>query len=551
MKSKANVESPFLRQTSGLRKDVGLISVALFGIHCISLSSSGLIPFSWVASNWPGASILGLLVIAAVTSLFHAYSFAAIGACMPRAGADYVLSSRLLHPVPAFVASWTLVLFSGIALGGLIAWIPKTVVPALFQPLSIVTKDTRWASMADWAVTTSGTLTIGSIVLMVTLLSVLLPNRQIIRLMSIGLLLGIAAWIVIYVSLLSANSPAEFREAWDRFVGPTSEYGLYDRRVDLATKAGMKISDNASLMTLGGLIMGFWIYYGYAIPTYFAGELKKNAHRYLLYPMLISVVVTCIIFSIGTILLQRLVPLEWIAAEGYIANNADAVTSAAGKAVPAYPWITFYAAILLPRPWLMVFVAIAWIFTLINLFQTYFFYSSRVVFAWGFDGVFPARFADVTRSSAVPRNSLLLVAGLALLGLLDAAFNGPIGPQLTFAFFAVVTQLVSVLAITIYPFCRPREFATKPPFVRKTIWGFPLLTIIGILTLLYLLWIVYAQFAVPGVKISSPEKTLSILATMIASGLIWYYVRDWHLRRTQGLGLTPIYKLNPPDKDDE
>jgi len=40
------------------------------------------------------------------------------------------------------------------------------------------------------------------------------------------------------------------------------------------------------------------------------------------------------------------------------------------------PWITFYAAIVKPSTILIWIVAFAWIYTLINLYQTYFFYCS-------------------------------------------------------------------------------------------------------------------------------------------------------------------------------
>jgi len=61
----------------------------VFGVHCISLSSSGLIPYSWIAGVWPGSSIIGVLTVAAIFCLFHACTCASIGATMPRSAADY------------------------------------------------------------------------------------------------------------------------------------------------------------------------------------------------------------------------------------------------------------------------------------------------------------------------------------------------------------------------------------------------------------------------------------------------------------------------------
>ena len=102
----------YARKSSGLVRTIGVFGAMVFGVHCISLSSSGLIPFSWVDGVWPGSSIIGVVTVAMFFCLFHAYTYAVIGATMPRSAADYTLASRTLSAPLAFAASWTLVIFS-------------------------------------------------------------------------------------------------------------------------------------------------------------------------------------------------------------------------------------------------------------------------------------------------------------------------------------------------------------------------------------------------------------------------------------------------------
>ena len=128
----------YARKSSGLVRTIGIFGAMVFGVHCISLSSSGLIPFSWVAGVWPGSSIIGVLTVAMFFCLFHAYTYSVIGATMPRSAADYTLASRTLSAPLAFAASWTLVIFSAMVAGSLIAWIPKTAFPVLFHTMGIV-----------------------------------------------------------------------------------------------------------------------------------------------------------------------------------------------------------------------------------------------------------------------------------------------------------------------------------------------------------------------------------------------------------------------------
>jgi basic amino acid/polyamine antiporter, APA family len=518
---------------SGLKKSITTLGAIVFGIHCISLSSSGFIPFSWVASSWPGASIIGVLSIAALLSMLHGYTFAAIGSVMPRSGSDYVLASRFLSPFAAFLSSWTLIIFSGVVAGGLIAWIPKSAFPALFQPLAIIFDKPELSEFSNYAASTRGVLVIGLILLVVTTLTTFLPSKVLIRFMSFGLLLGILAWLVIYYSLLSGNDASSFVEGWNRFVGPTSSYGAYSERLPLAQSAGMTISSDTTTMTLAGLIMGFWIYYGYYIPTFFSGEVQKaGASRALLTASLAAIGISWAIFTLGAYLLQRLLPLDWIAAEGYLSNNGDAVKKIAGAEVPAYPWITFYAAILKPNPGLVMFTAFAWIYTLINLVQTYFFYGSRVILAWALDGMVPAAFRKVDVRTATPRNAILVFAVLAAVGVIDAASGGPISTQLTFTFFAVVTQIVPVIAIAIFPYRMPKQWRLCPGFVRATLFSVPVVTIIGVFTLVYLLWLVTASFLFPAVGVSRPTRTLLLLSILLVTGTVVYVIAVYRSRKS-------------------
>src|SRR5512136_2814944 len=146
----------YARKSSGLVRTIGVFGAMVFGIHCISLSSSGLIPFSWVAGIWPGSSIIGVLTVAMFFCLFHAYTYSVIGATMPRSASDYTLASRTLSAPLAFAASWTLVIFSAMVAGSLIAWIPKTAFPVLFHTMGIVLNNQGFLSFGDWSATPAG-----------------------------------------------------------------------------------------------------------------------------------------------------------------------------------------------------------------------------------------------------------------------------------------------------------------------------------------------------------------------------------------------------------
>ncbi|CAG1000999.1 hypothetical protein ANAEL_02959 [Anaerolineales bacterium] len=527
----------YARKSSGLVRTIGVFGAMVFGVHCISLSSSGLIPFSWVAGVWPGSSIIGVLTVAMFFCLFHAYTYSVIGATMPRSAADYTLASRTLSAPLAFAASWTLVIFSAMVAGSLIAWIPKTAFPVLFRTMGIVMNNPSFIAFADYSVTPAGIALIGTVCALITFGLMILPTRTILRILEVGFFLGLLAWVIIYFQLGTAAKDA-FPAAWDQFMGA----GSYAGRIELAKANGMVTNPNVAMMTLAGLIMGFWIFYGYYIPTFFAGEVKQ-AENTLIAGSWASLIVTWAIFVAAALLLQRLVPLEWVAAESYLSNAGVADAN-------PMPWITFYAAILKPNIILLWIVAIAWFYTLINLAQTYFFYCSRIIFAWSFDRLIPEKVCYIHPTLHSPIVAIAIITAIAEVGVLDASglfWPGSVmGAQLNFVFFAVCTQLVPVLAITLFPFTKPDLFENASAFVKRKIGNVPVITIIGGITMAYLLWMIIASFLYPAVGGRIGPGTLGTLAGFVISGLIVFYVARWYRMSKEGIDINWTFQSVPP-----
>jgi len=527
----------YARKSSGLVRTIGIFGAMVFGVHCISLSSSGLITFSWLAGVWPGSSIIGILTVAMFFCLFHAYTYSVIGATMPRSAADYTLASRTLSAPLAFAASWTLVIFSAMVAGSLVAWIPKTAFPVLFATMGIVLNNQGLSNFATWSATPAGIALIGTICTLIVFGLMILPTRMILRTLEIGFFLGLFAWVILYFQLGTAARDA-FPAAWDKFMGA----GSYEARIALAKTNGMVTNPNVAIMTLAGLIMGFWIFYGYYIPTFFAGEVKQ-AENTLLAGSWASLLVTWVIFVVAALLLQRLVPLEWIAAESYLSNAG--VTSA-----NPMPWITFYAAILRPNLILLWIVAIAWFYTLINLGQTYFFYCSRIIFAWSFDRLVPEKVCYIHPTLRSPIIAIAIITAIAELGVIDASgllWTGSVmGAQLNFVFYAACTMLVPVLAVTIMPFTKPDIFENASAMVKRKIGKVPVITVVGAITLAYLVWMIVASFLYPAVGGRIGPISLVVLACLIISGIAVFYIARAYRMSKEGIDINWTFQSVPP-----
>jgi amino acid transporter len=524
----------YARKSSGLVRTIGVFGAMVFGVHCISLSSSGLLPFSSIAGVWPGSSIIAVLTIAMVACLFHAYTYAAIGAAMPRSAADYTLASRVLSAPLAFAASFTLVVFSAMVAGSLIAWIPNTALPVLFRSMGFIFNNPGLVSFADWSASPTGIIVIGTVCVIITFCTMILPTRTIVRILEVGFFLGLIAWVALYFQLLSGNHDT-FVAGWNKFMANSG--ATYEQTIDLAKTNGMQTNPNLAVASLAGLIMGFWVFYGYYIPTFFAGEVKQ-ADKTLLAGSWASLLVTWAIFVVGALLLQRLVPLDWIAAESYL--------KATGATGTFMPYITFYAAIVQPSFPLILIVAFAWAYTLINLGQTYFFYCSRIIFAWSFDRLVPEKICWIHPKLRSPIWAILIIAIIGDIGVIDSARTNVVGTQMNFTFFAVLSQLIPVLAMTLFPYLKPDLFENASAMVRRKIGNIPVVTIIGVITLCYLLWMIVATFLYPAVNGAVTIYSGLIFAGLFVVGIAIYFIARTIRLKNEGIDISWTFKSVPP-----
>jgi amino acid transporter len=400
-----------------------------------------------------------------------------------------------------------------------------------FTELGVLTNQsylTAWG-----AALTSGiwVFIIGSIATVVTLALMLVSPSKTIAYLKYSFYLAMLSWAIILISLAMSNSTS-FMTNWDTFMGA----GNFEKVISTAQANGLTYQYSPAVASVAGLIMAFWIYYGYYIPTFFAGEVKQ-APRTLFLGSVGSLIFMWALFAVGTIFLTRLVPTTWLGAEGYLFY-------AAPSALNALPFISFYAAVALPNIVLAVIVFIGFLLSLIGLAVTYFYYVSRNFFAWSFDRLAPVSLSKVSQNGA-PWVSVLLITILAEIGLALSIYT-TIFVQLNFTLFAVLCMIIPVFTAIILPWKNKQAFEQAPSLVNKKIGGLPLITLFGSITFCYLLWMVYASYAYPAVGGYVTGYVVAFFLGVVAAGVILFEVAK-HLRTKQGLDLKFIYSSIPPE----
>lgn len=521
-------DQPTTTSTNPLRS-IGFILALALGIHAIGLSYSGLVSFSSLAGIFPRADFISLIGPAGVLVMVFVFTFVLIGMAVRRSAPDYVLASRVLSAPLAFASSFTLVVFSGLAAGALIAAIPQNVIPSFLNLGSLLTGQDFSSAVKDIS-SPQGVALIGTMGVVLAFGASLLKPRYIQWILGIGLLLTAAAWLIVLIQMITATG--SFQSAWDTYLGR----GTYAEHLQAAQDLGISSQVAAQTTPLTGFFIVFWLGFGALAPIFVAGEVKRP-QKTLFGSSLLAIALAGLIW-IGVIFAVTFaIPPDFLTAESYL--------NQAGFKGVTLPYLTVYAGLLSPVLPLSIFTAIAWVYSMINLGQAYFLFTSRIIVSWANDQILPSMplgYIHPTRQA--PVIALFFSAVLALAGVMDAAQPGRLFVPAKFAFFASVCLILPVIAATLLPFLRKQWFQGMPALVRFKLGPIPLISAAGIVSLVFLLGVIVSVFFMPGQIQPFDWIDLIAFTVFFGAGILVYYRRKRSLA-DQGVELAKTFKDLP------
>ena len=241
-----------------LFRGISTAGAVAVGISASGLSYTGLLPFSTVAGMWPGTELPGILGVALVICLVIGYTYAVIGAAVPRSGADYILASRVLSGPVAFLSSWIFVIISGLAAGSVAAFIPMVLLPTFGRVIAANSGLTGVIGLVDLLQKPQAMALVGTLLVAGTFFFMFVPQRLMIRILSIGAVLILGAWGV-FAAAFAVASPDGFSQAWNQVMGAGSFEGV----IPAAQSAGYFPVNNLNRMVLAGASLALIIYFGF------------------------------------------------------------------------------------------------------------------------------------------------------------------------------------------------------------------------------------------------------------------------------------------------
>jgi len=526
-------EGIFLRKATGLVREVGLGSAILF---CTTYTTVMWGPFlvipyfagygNFVGNVWLGLAI-GLVATLLVNSVYAHFSSA-----MPRSGGDYVFIGRTINPLLGFAANWGwswVATFWNAANLLFFATIMQLFLSGFYSQ----------DALAFWY-STWGTIALGLILWIIAFVLLIIGGtRAYMRFQSVAWIIMFAAFGVVAYYFMSAagNFPALFN-SWAQQYVPT-EPDMYHKIINDAVAGGFQLNPppEGPMMpqTLAWAVMTLGVPYTAGI-VWIAGEVKKaeSGIRQHIAMEIGEVFYTIILIVAGVTFLFAADP-KFLGALLYLG-------SVNGLPVTSFFWSLFPA--IMP-PWAFEFFAFAALLGGVIVYCAGVLVVSRCLFAWSFDRLLPSFFAHVSDRNKVPTTALA-TALIFTLFLLVLEVNANIWTYIGASYFMVMISIFIVcFAGLVFPYVRKDMFEQMP--LKARIGGIPVLSIVSLLSLVFMVWTGTSYFTNPAYMTSFGITQTMIVCTVLiyAVGIAIYFIsRAYNKRR--GIDLAMAFRQIPP-----
>jgi APA family basic amino acid/polyamine antiporter len=530
-------QSVFIRTTSGLVREFGVLDILLMmSIGIFALQSSTL-QFPWFYGFNPGASLPLALALTLIPTGLLMIIYWAIGVIMPRSGSDYVWVARITHPAVGF--AWSLVYLVGMMMVGY-------VITASTQVYLISSELTVWAvlynipslvTLGTWLTSPLGSWVFGALITVVYGLLAIFGARATKTILYLSWAFAVAALILMSGLLLSVN-PTTFAVKWNNIF---AQYATYQKIFDIAGSNGLSSTAlNFSIgATLGSLPLAMLFLMGGAWGNMVAGEIR-NVKRSLPLALMLSMFLGFGIWILVSTSTISAVGERWMTALGYLWDNVPSAYP-----LPYAPTQPMLLALIAYPNQALVFL-ILFLFYVGNIAQPYVFliFPTRMFFGWSFDRVIPTKFADVNKRFRTPHYAIIAtgIVAVILLTLFSVPGYAPAFAVSTFIQLAAWT--VIALTVAVFPYVRKDLLELAPPFMRKRVAGIPAISMIGIVTMI-LFALVSAEELINPLVTPSATLAAELIVPIVILGFVIYYASVAY-HKGRGVDMQLAFKEIPP-----
>jgi len=524
-------QSMFIRKSTGLVRELSAFDAMSVNIAMCSPLQGVLWawtygPYMYQQANLALAYFLGIIVVGFGPTLV--YSLWTLG--MPRSGGEYVWLSRLYHPMYGFVVNWflTFVFLSWYGLD--CATVGPFFLGSVFTSLGMT-------DLASAVSSTTGSMVIG-IVAAILFGTMMFAGMRAYAWFQKIVFWGMVAGFLVFVALALNTSNSAFIGGFNRYVAGSGGNLTYAGVMDKARSVGW-VSGWTFPATGFALVFPLANYGWAGFPAYVSGEIR-DIRRSTWIAFMGGLLVMGAWYVVTGLLLYNTVGYDFLHGLAYLWNSGS---SAYPLPFPPYP--QNFAFFMTDNRLLIGIVAVAWLLSGIYLTPPNLLLATRNVFAWSFDRLLPTRFAKVDDRFSAPTYAIL---GCTIVGILLTIFTVIASYAVmiinTFMVLEAVLGLVAIGAI-IFPYAKKDYFDRMPRIVGRKLFGIPIMTLAGVVTLATSIAMVYAANSAPSLGMWNFTSFIFNIAMLLVA--IPIYLAAYYYHKRKGFDITLQFTEVPPD----
>lgn len=512
--------------------------VLFYNVFMISLTYVLWLVFDWV--NYPGSSIFWAVILCLLGSGAMAVLYGLFAQVFPRTGGEYVYVTRSLPPVLGMIASWNMAAALTWDAGASAAAVAYGGFSPMLTTLSLFTGNKSFLSSAAWTQTPEGTIIIGQLVIVFFGVLLILGMKRYFTVQKVMFAFAIIGFAIGAV-LMWTTSKETFILRFNNFMYPLSnQTDAYHAIITTAQQQGL--TTEVPFSALQTLKLTVWVYLAFgfcALSSSFAGEIK-NVKRNQMLGGLFGVIVCAVVTILWAYGGEHAFGADFMQAVAYLNVNSPGTSL-----LPTSPWLSLFASVLTDNIVLIALIQF-------GVFAMYFIlpavciiYATRAVLAWSIDRLTPDKLGEVHDKFHTPVYAVVTIIIFVSIANALYSFMGNTSFLLNLllwtTFIQSVTFVLLGIAATVFPYIRKEFYQGSPAQIE--IAGVPVISILGVIVLIYVLTQMYLLATDPVVGTNTPQAYAAVISCTIAGGL-FYYALKW-IRRRQGINVELAYKLIP------
>jgi basic amino acid/polyamine antiporter, APA family len=522
----------FARDATGLVRELTTFDSFVMNVGFIGIPWA-LATYVSAAYIFPGGDSIVATIITTAFCVVVGLMFSLITWAMPRTAGDYILMSRVLHPLVGFVASFNLEAFIAMSCGLLFNWVTTLAISPAILVVGTVTGNQSLVALANTLAQPQNVVIIGGIVVICNLLLLVKGLRPTMVAMTVLFVIGNVVGIGAMIWLLATHTNADFVNAFGRFAN-------YDSIISSAHAAGYSPQGPNNFLATIGLMPFVFASLGYMYMTsYFGGEIKKFKRNALI-SQVVAVIFAGVILAILGLLATRDFGYDFLGSISYLSAN---VSSEYPFTIP--PYFSLFVSILSDNPAVLWLIGAAFVASFVFIIITNILIPARALFAWSFDRILPTKVSEVNERFHTPILSYVIVSLWSFASLVIYTYGPPFYTTILGGIMLgeVATFIVIAVAAILLPFRLSRIYNESA--AKVSVGGIPLISIVGVLSLGFYLAMIYFYLTNSLYGANGPLG-LGGVACMIAipAGI---YAISYYYHKSKGLDISLVFKQIPPE----